>query len=186
MWRREDIEQPVVNEPAGLPPPWLAKWRTLDDEAEIARVHAELRVSLADWTRAMAKVPGARLAAVSFFYAGTEVAPYLPQDVWADGLAELKRDGDSLRRGARHFREYPAFALCVAGELLTELGEDDDFASSEIGEALSRALVLRSLVWLHGGLKRLRADPAFAALPTAPEFVFIASPGHDEPWGVVG
>jgi hypothetical protein len=186
MWRREDIEHPEPAEPAALPEPWLTKWRALDDEAEIARVHEELRVSLADWARAMAKLPGTRLAAVSFFYAGTEVAPWLPQDVWADGLAEVKREGEKLRRGARHFREYPAFALCVAGELLTELGEDDAFASSEIGEGLARGLVLRSLVWLHGGLKRLRADAAFAALPTTPDFVFLASPGHDEPWGVVG
>lgn len=193
MWTREDVERPddalaaLAPTLAALPGAWREKWATLDDAAETARVLDELTTSLADWTRAMTKAPaGARLAAVSFFYAGAEVAPYLPQDVWADGLAEVKRDGERLTRGARHFREYAAFALCVVGERLAELGEDEAFHETPEGDALARALVLRSFVWLRAALHRLRAAPAFAALPVTDDFVFLASPGHDEPWGIVG
>lgn len=193
MWTREDLDRPddalaaLAPRLAALPGAWRAKWAALDDAAETARVLDELTTSLADWTRAMTKAPaGARLAAVSFFYAGAEVAPYLPQDVWADGLAEVKRDGQRLTRGARHFREYAAFALCVVGERLAELGDDEPFHDSPEGDALARALVLRSFVWLRAALVRLRATPGFAALPVTDDFVFLASPGHDEPWGIVG
>lgn len=193
MWTREDIEHPEealarLASSLDMPPaPWRGKWAALDDTVETQRVLDKLRTSLADWTRAMTKAPaGARLAAVSLYYAGAEIAPYLPQDVWADGLAEVRRDGDSLRRGARHFREHAAFALCVVGEHLAALGEDEALHDSPDGEALARALVLRSLVWLRGALPRLRAEPAFAALPVTGDFVFLASPGHDEPWAIVG
>lgn len=190
VWSDEDLTHPAralaAVDLSGLPAPWRERWDALDDEAEIARVHDELKASLVGWARALAKLPGARLAAVSFSYAGTEVAPYLPQDVWADGLAELRRDGERFRRGARHFREHPAFALCTAGVMLSELGEDEALLDSGPGEALARALVLRSFVWLHAALRRLRAEEAFLALPTTPDFVFIASAGHDEPWAVVG
>ena len=193
MWTAETLEQPeaaltaLAPTLAALPGAWRDKWAALDDAAETARVLEELETSLADWTRAMTKAPaGAGLAAVSFFYAGAEIAPYLPQDVWADGLAEVKRDGDRLTRGARHFREYAAFALCVIGEHLSELGEDEAFHDTPEGDALARALVLRSFVWLRAALRRLRATPAFAALPVTDDFVFLASPGHDEPWVIVG
>jgi hypothetical protein len=193
MWTRDEVERPqhalAALEPllAGLPLAWTAKWRALDDAKETLRVTDELSVSLADWVRAMEKAPaGAHLAAVSFLYAGADVAPYLPQDVWADGLAEVKREGDTLRRGTRLFREHAAFALCVVGERLAELGADEALFASAPGEALARALVLRSLVWLIAALPRLKASPAFAALPVTPDFVFLASPGHDEPWAIVG
>lgn len=193
MWTHDDLLRPedalaaLAPTLAALPDAWKDKWSALDDAAEAGRVLDELSTSLADWTRAMTKAPaGARLAAVSFFYAGAEVAPYLPQDVWADGLAELKRDAEVIKRGARHFREHAAFALCVVGERLTELGEDEAFHDSPAGDALAKALVLKSFVWLRAALPRLRALPAFAALPVTDDFVFIASPGHDEPWVIVG
>lgn len=191
MWTRAEIEAPGLAlraiDLSGLPEPWATKWRSLDDDAETARVLRELEVSVADWTRAMTKLPaGARLAGVSFLYAGAEVPPYFPQDVWADGLSDVKRDGAEVRRGARAFREHAAFALCVVGELLNALSEDEALCHSPAGEALARALVLRSLVWLQAALSRLRTTPDFAALPVTADFVFLASPGHDEPWGIVG
>lgn len=193
MWNAADLTDPA-RVLAGLAPRLEAlsvEWRTeldaLSDHDEGQRMLGELRAALGDWTRAMKAAPeGARLAAVSFYFAGTEIAPYVPQDVWADGLAEVRRDGDTLRRGARLFRERPAFELGTAGELLGELGGLGALIDTPEGDALYRTLILRTLVSLGAALRELRADAAFRELPVQRDFVFLASPGHDEPWVVVG
>lgn len=191
MWTRAEIEAPGLAlravDLSRLPEPWATKWWSLDDDAETTRVLGELRVSLADWTRAMTKLPaGARLAGVSFLYSSGEGPPSFPQDVWADGLSEVKRDGADIRPGARAFSGHAAFALCVVAEWLSELSDDRARRDSPVGVALARALVLRSLVWLQAALPRLRTTPDFAALPITADFVFLASPGPDAPWGIVG
>ena len=154
----------------------LAPALPIDEPAEIARIADALEKSFRMHVEpGYVKSPAAPISAIRFYWAGTEIEPWVPSDVWCDGWLshryEETPDRNVLVHGAANFHACGGFDLGPIGELLLA-AEDDD---------ARKLLVLGSIDLVESALAIAVQTPAFARIPKLDPFEFFATPGHDEP-----
>lgn len=166
----------------------------VDDEAEVARIAKELELSFRCYADPVNVNAAARtedgvrpLCGVLFYYAGTEVEPYVPSQVWGQGVAEAEVTvGDGairhIKKRAVNFGDCPGYELGAPAKLLLHAAETDDAIDERDGYCnVYKAVVLDSLRLASRALQRLVVTSAFDTLPKTSPFSFWATPGHDEP-----
>jgi len=146
-----------------------------DENSEIARIAGELETSFRMYAdpRYVKKV-GEPISAIRFYWAGTEVDPFVPSTVWGDGWLshryEETEDRNVLAHGLSNFHECGGFDLGPIADLLVDADEDR-----------IKHLVLRSIHLAERALAIAVKTDAFARLAKREGFELFATPGHDEP-----
>ena len=140
-------------------PTWERAWAFYADVRDA--MLAELRRAIGTYG---ARAGGRAYAAVRLQFAGTDVAPYVATEVWADGLADVSS-------GVRVFREAPAFTPRWLQALADAVDTEDALADHENFGALERFITLATLVLATECLEELA--------PIWGDVSWIAAPGHD-------
>lgn len=138
---------------------------TLDDvdlDAAVAEVRAQIEASFARY-RGLANI-----SSIVFYWAGAEVAPYVPSDVMGKVYAGTRLLADSVGG----FAPIPLTLLAAACEDDPSLADDDALVARYLAASLDIAQRAVALAV---------TSEAFAALSIARPFRIVAAPGHDEP-----
>ncbi len=154
----------------------------LDPAVEIAAIENELRDAFGKW---QSRINGADdFCAVRFYWAGGDVAPYVPHDVWSTGYAGNAFDGAAGTPRATLFREAAGFEPRPLG--LLKDAADGEGIPDELFDSLEELFIARSLSWASRALSLAMQRPEFDALRPVSPFHFLASQGHDEGTVVLG
>ena len=151
--------------------PLLEELEALDPEVAVAEIVRQLDQSFLRYAGLLAKQPPQQITAIRFYWAGAEIAPWVPSAVMGNVHAGRKLLLDSCGG----FDPTPLEILCDALADTPELGDDDALGDLEhLFVATSLELAARAVA------VAARGEP-FAALPTTRPFDFVATPGHDSP-----
>lgn len=126
------------------------------------------------------------LSCIAFYWAGGEIAPWVPTTVVADGFSDFQytQNGDhcEFKPRDRIFHFQSAFELGEVGEILNHVAESEDLKRSALRDLLEKMLILKSLEYASEALVMATRSDSFEKLPKRGEdFCFFATPGHDEP-----
>ena len=156
----------------------------MDPAEHIAAIENELLVAFEKWKPRVRDADD--FCSVRFEWAGADVAPYVPQDVWSKGYAGDPFQGVVGTPRAILFREAPGFEPRPLGLLKDAIDEDLEEMPDEVFDGLKEMFVARSLAWAARALSSAMHRPEFKALRPVSPFHFLASPGHDEGTLVLG
>ncbi|MCY0999439.1 hypothetical protein OWM54_20080 [Myxococcus sp. MISCRS1] len=125
------------------------------------------------------------LSGLLLYWAGGDVSPYVPQEVWGQGLVEHHYEEtateNALDSSATNFDTCGGFGLGSVGDALLELAEDRGLRALEVFAPLEKLLVVRSLQCAREAVRKAVESEAFRALPREASFQVLAMPGHDAP-----
>jgi hypothetical protein len=174
----QEARQQLESAHGALVRPLLDELDRQNAEEAVASLHRQLLQTFDAWSGQVRSVED--FVAVRFFYAGGEVAPYVPCTAWSYGYAGAPFDGIKGRPRAVLFKElagfepHPLVSLYDAGE------------EGRIPEEVSMAELIEpwlscSLDWTGRALSRAVQNEAFTRLRPCRPFHFIVTPGHDQP-----
>ena len=152
----------------------------LDEEPIVAGMLADLERSFASYARR-----GSELAAIVWTWAGAEVEPYVPTDVWGNGYGAYE-DTESSEANELTVRELAfsasgGFGFAPLDEWLVDLAARPALEAIGVQQPATKLVVARTLELAARALRRSVETAAFRALPRRTPFAFFARPGHDEP-----
>lgn len=138
---------------------------SLDEAKAIAAIEQELRASYRRY-----RSVDQPITTIHFYWAGAEVAPWIPTEVMGNVYAGKRR----LLESTGGFTPHPLPALQWALEQDAELGDHDAF------DDLRALFVSRSFELATTAIVASAGSKELAALDTARPFTFTGTPGHDE------
>jgi hypothetical protein len=149
--------------------PLLDALDALDPEVAIAEIVRQLDRSFLLYAARLASRPPLPITQICFYWAGAEIAPWVPSLV----MGNVYADQTLLLDSCGGFDPTPLEILCDALADTPELGEDAAFDDLEhLFVATSLELAARAVAIAARGVP-------FAALSTIRPFDFVATPGHD-------
>jgi hypothetical protein len=144
--------------------PILAELDRVDDAKAIAGIVKELDKSFTRYAKEAEKP----ITKIDFYWAGAEVAPWVPADVWGNVYANKELLLDS----AGGFTPTP---LPILYDVAEELGDHEAF------DDLRDLFVAKSLHLAQQAIAKAARGKPFAAMTLGEPFTIVGTPGHDEP-----
>lgn len=145
-----------------------AELGAVDGDAAIAEIARELETTFVRYATLLAR--SRPITSIDFYWAGSEIEPWIPSEVMANVYVGEQLALDSTGG----FTPIPLQILVDA--VLDEPDLDELTAFDD----LRARFMARSLELAARAVTIAAAGNAFAALSTARPFRFIATPGHDE------
>lgn len=160
--------------------------KNLNATFEIDCIQSELVDSFQRYSAEMVNSGSAPLFCIALYWAGGEIAPWVPTTVVADGFSDFQfiQSGDhsKFKPRDRVFHFQPAFELGEVGEILNHVAESEDLKRSPLRDLLEKILILKSLEYATDALViASHSDPFKSLSKREKDFCFFATPGHDEP-----
>lgn len=155
-----------VNE---LAAPLIEALEAFDRTRAIEAIVRELDASFRDYREELARKGAMEVTAITLYWAGAEIEPWVPSTVMGNVYAGRTRVLDS----AGGFEPEPLSILCDA------LADSEELRDSEVFDGLKELFVLESIEIAREAVASAVQSTAFAALRTARPFEVLAIPGHD-------
>lgn len=147
----------------------------LKAKTAVDEIEQDLIQSFTDWRN---KIDASHdFVAVRFYWAGAEVEPFIPSDVWSYAYGGSAFNGIEGKAKKVFFKEQSAFAPQA---LIALVNNEAGPLPAPLFDAVKSLFVTSSLCWAAMALWRLKDHPSFKALKPKLPFNFIATPGHDE------
>lgn len=158
--------------------PLLRQLRAMDGEAVVRAMERELDDAFAIYRGLVQGKPP--LSSIRFYWAGDDVEPWVPSDVWGTGYTSHALEGGHGTRRETLFRDRGSFTP----EPLLILFDAADGSDTLVEHAsfwdVKSLFVLQSFQWAALALRRATTREPFLGLSTHRPFVLLGTGGHDQ------